>query len=80
MRFNADYKFVYVDIGSYGTDSDSEIFRTSQMGKRLSANQLNIPLARKLLNDGDGKVMPFVVVGDEAFVIANHYIHMQKEI
>lgn len=24
---DADYKFVYIDIGSYGTSSDSEIFK-----------------------------------------------------
>nr|XP_026484868.1 uncharacterized protein LOC113392584 [Vanessa tameamea] len=33
---DADYKFVYIDVGSYGTASDSEIFKTSEMGKRLS--------------------------------------------
>lgn len=32
---DADYNFVYID-GSYGTASDSEIFKTSKMGKRLS--------------------------------------------
>jgi hypothetical protein len=71
---DADYKFVYLDVGSYGTGSDSEIFRTSEIGKRLAANQLNIPLARKLPNDGDGKAIPFVVVCDEVFGLGNHIL------
>lgn len=45
---DADYKFVYIDVGSYGTASDSEIFKTSDMGKRLSENQLNIPSGKHL--------------------------------
>jgi len=40
---DADYKFVYIGVGSDETASDSEIFNTSQMGKRLSDNQLNMP-------------------------------------
>ena len=71
--FKADYKFVYIDVGFYGTASDSEIFKTSQMGKRLSDNQLNIPFGRHLPNDDDGNI-PFSVVGDEAFGLGNHIL------
>ncbi|XP_015376293.1 PREDICTED: putative nuclease HARBI1 [Diuraphis noxia] len=71
---DADYKFVYIDVGSYGTASDSEIFKTSEMGKRLSENQLNIPSGRHLPNDDDGNVIPFSVVGDEAFGLGNHIL------
>lgn len=71
---DADYKFVYIDVGSYGTASDSEIFKTSEMGKRLSEDQLNIPSGRHLPDDDDGQVMPFSVVGDEAFGLGNHIL------
>ena len=71
---DADYKFVYIDVGSYGTASDSEIFKTSEMGKRLSENRLNIPPGRRLPNDYAGDVMPFAVVGDEAFGLGNHIL------
>ncbi|XP_065155512.1 uncharacterized protein [Atheta coriaria] len=53
---DADYKFVYIDVGSYGTASDSEIFKTSEMGKRLSENRLNIPSGRYLPNYDDEHV------------------------
>lgn len=71
---DADYKFVYIDVGSYGTASDSEIFKTSEMGKRLSENRLNIPSGRQLPNDDGGDVIPFSVVGDEAFGLGNHIL------
>ena len=29
---DSDYKFVFVDIGSYGSSSDSNIFKNSNMG------------------------------------------------
>lgn len=40
---DADYKFVYIDIGANGAASDASIFLNSNMGKRLQQNQLNIP-------------------------------------
>ena len=56
------------------TTSDSEIFKTSNMGKRLKENQLNVPAARKLPNDEIGDAIPFYVVGDEAFGLGNHIL------
>lgn len=39
---DADYKFVCINVASYGTASDSEIFKTSQMGGFLT-NSLIFP-------------------------------------
>ncbi|KAF0715432.1 Uncharacterized protein FWK35_00024167 [Aphis craccivora] len=66
---DADYKFVYIDVGSYGTASDSEIFKTSQMGKRLSDKQLNILFGMCLPNDDDENVIPFSVLVGRIFSI-----------
>lgn len=71
---DADYKFVHIDVGAYGSSSDSEIFKSSQMGKRLLENKLNIPSGRRLHNDDNGPVMPLCVVGDEAFGLSSHII------
>jgi len=40
---DADYKFVTVDVGAYGKNSDGAIFRESQLGKSLYNNDINIP-------------------------------------
>ncbi|KAJ8720826.1 hypothetical protein PYW08_006291 [Mythimna loreyi] len=68
---DADYKFVSIDVGAFGTSSDSEIFKSSNMSKRLIANQLDIPDGRHLPNDENGRVIPFYVVGDEAFGLSS---------
>lgn len=56
---DANYKFVAIDVGAFGTSSDSEIFKNSNMAKRLARNQLNIPAKRKLPNYDDGSEMHF---------------------
>jgi hypothetical protein len=71
---DADYKFIFVDIGSYGSSSDATIFRNSNMGKKLENKELNIPTASPLPNDVNGTPMPFVVVGDEAFGLFKHVL------
>nr|XP_022921038.1 uncharacterized protein LOC111429373 [Onthophagus taurus] len=43
-----DYKFICVDIGGYGKNSDGGIFEASSFGQRLSRGSLNIPSNRAL--------------------------------
>jgi len=62
---DADYKFITVDVGSYGRNSDGGIFSNSIIGKKLHNNTLNIPKPNPLLENGDP--LPYVFVGDEAF-------------
>lgn len=62
---DADYKFAHIDVGAYGNSSDSEIFKSSQMGKLFIENRHNIPSGQHLPYDCKGPVMPFYVVGDE---------------
>lgn len=69
---DADYCFTFVDIGACGKFSDANIFQNSTLGKRLQKNMLNFPPARRLPFDENGKDMPFVLVGDEAFAVSSH--------
>lgn len=64
---DADYCFTSIDVGSYGGNTDSNILKNSPLGEMLSAGKLNIPEAKTLPFDDDGKPMPFIIVGDEAF-------------
>lgn len=70
---DADYCFSAVDIGAYGGSSDSHVFQRSNFGQKLERKQLNIPEGRFLPED-DGKPMPFVIVGDEAFSLSEHVL------
>jgi len=70
---DADYCFMSVQVRAYGSSSDSNVFRKSTFGKLLESNKLNIPDPRVLPSDAEGLSMPFVLVGDEAFALSEHY-------
>lgn len=67
---NADYKFVFIYIGSFGAMSDSIIFKDSKMGQMLEQNWLKtLYQVMKLV------VMSFYVVADEAFGLSKQVLH-----
>ncbi|CAK1604057.1 unnamed protein product [Parnassius mnemosyne] len=68
---DANYCFVYVDVGSYGKTSDSAIFKNSEFFKRIVNNRLNIPNPKPISNI-DRTPLPHVFVGDEAFGIMSN--------
>ena len=63
----ADYRFVCVDIGQYGSVSDGGVFKASQMGKLLTGGRLQLPDPCPLTDDPTGNLTPFFLVGDDAF-------------
>lgn len=63
---DSDYRFIWVDIGAYGKDSDSGIFRESVLYKKLTEKSLDIPKPCPLTENHD-TALPYVIVGDEAF-------------
>lgn len=74
---DADYKFIYYDIGSYGSESDSTVFRKSGLGRRfekpmLSWEQdgLELPFDDRIENTQIS--VPHVFVGDQAFKLQRH--------
>ncbi|XP_047499503.1 uncharacterized protein LOC125045951 [Penaeus chinensis] len=69
---DANYKFVVVDIGSYGKNSDGGIFSHSKFGELLEKGALNIPPPAQL---PDSSCMtPYVIVGDEAFPLKTYLL------
>jgi hypothetical protein len=63
---DANAKFIAVDIGDYGRNSDSGIFKESNYGKLLKNNKLNIPQSRKIHPQINDEFL-YVFVGDEAY-------------
>lgn len=63
-----DYKFICVDVGGYGKNSDGRILDESQMGKMLKTNTLNLPKPKPL--PGQQLTTPHCLVGDEAFSLS----------
>lgn len=71
---DADYCFVSIDVGSYGSSSDSNIFKQTNFYKKMQTNQIHIPNPRPLPHDENGQHMPFVIVGDEAFSLSENVL------
>ncbi|CAI6343745.1 unnamed protein product [Macrosiphum euphorbiae] len=60
--------FTAIDVGAYGKEGDSSVFKNCPFGKKLYSNQLNIPVPVCLPNVNDNP-QPFVFIGDEAFAL-----------
>lgn len=62
---DANYKFITVDVGSYGKEGDSGIFHKSALGQKIASGNFNVPDSDKLPESN--MVLPNVLVADEAF-------------
>lgn len=69
---DADYRFIAVDIGSYGREADSSIFKQWNFGKKLSEYRLNLPAPKALPNSTI--ITPHVFLGDEAFPLNSDFL------
>lgn len=75
---DADYKFIAVDIGSYGKNSDGGILSTSRLGKSLNNGTLDIPDCKNL--PGTNIEAPYVIVGDSAFPLKANLLRPYPEL
>ncbi|KAK5647765.1 hypothetical protein RI129_002657 [Pyrocoelia pectoralis] len=67
---DANYKFIAIDVGAYGRNSDSSILLHSKMGKKLEAGDFGMPPDKVL--PGTNISMPCVILGDEAFTLSSY--------
>lgn len=67
---DVNYKFIYIDVGAFGKESDSTIFEKTNFYKALENNTLNIPKVRPL--PGTNINMPYTFIGDEAFSLSSN--------
>ena len=80
---DANYKFFYIDVGCNRRISDGGVFRNCHLSKAIEQNSLNIPSVSELPNDG--RKLPYVIVGDDAFPLKNYLIkpyphqHLSRE-
>jgi len=62
------YRCMYVDIGSYGKDCVSTIFKRSTLWTAIRTNMLELPSERPL-SGTEGPNVPHFYVGDEGFAL-----------
>jgi len=56
-------------VGSYGKESDCNVFKMSAFGNKLYADKVNFLPGRRLPGDDQGIPQPFILVADEAFAL-----------
>lgn len=64
---DARYVFSFVDIGDYGSNNDSGIFRRSSIGKSFFNKEMNLPEPQRIANSTAYGLTPYYLVGDDAF-------------
>jgi len=66
---DSDYKFVLVDIGVAGRQSDGGIWSRSIIGQAFAKGQIDIPLPNRVT---ERFILLYVLVADEAFQLTNY--------
>ncbi|KAL1428171.1 hypothetical protein MTO96_016969 [Rhipicephalus appendiculatus] len=69
---DSDYKFVIVDVGAYGKQSDGGVLEQSKFGHRLEEGKLHLP--RDLALPNTSHSAPCVFVGDGAFQLRTDFL------
>lgn len=68
---NANYTFLYVDVGTNGRVGDAGVYAKSKLKQCLmDTSLLDIPTAKKLPDTND--VLPYVVLSDDAFPLSHN--------
>lgn len=67
---DADYNFIFVDVGCQGRISDGGVFKNTKFYKKLESKELGLP--EDSLIPSLNKTMPYVFLADEAFALTTH--------
>lgn len=65
---DSKYRFIYVDVGSYGKECDSTIFNKCKLWKAIENGTVAIP-EDKCLPGTECPKVPFFFIGDEGFAL-----------
>jgi len=64
---DADYNFIFADVGCQDRISDSGVFKNCKLWKKLATNSLSLPEESNLPERS--KKIPYVFLGDETFAL-----------
>ncbi|XP_045121906.1 protein ALP1-like [Portunus trituberculatus] len=64
---DADYKFIWADVGGAGSASDAQIYNASELKECVEDGTLGFPDPEPLPNDNQD--MPYFFIGDDAFAL-----------
>ena len=75
---DANYRFIYTDIGCNGRISDGGVYRNCNIAKALENNSLSIPQASYLA--GTNTLFPYVIVADDAFTLKPYLLKPYSQV
>ena len=67
---DANYKFIWCDVGGLGTMSDCQIFNESELKQCLDDDSINFPAPEPLPHDD--RETPLFLLGDDAFALRTY--------
>ncbi|XP_061716959.1 uncharacterized protein LOC133524824 [Cydia pomonella] len=75
---DAHYRFIMVDVGAYGRNSDGGIYQESLMGTMFKNNELNVPPNRPLRQNTEP--LPYTIVADAAFPLKPYLLNPYSKV
>lgn len=72
---DADYQFLYYEVGAQGRVGDATIWNTSILKRELENNSLNTPPALTTRERGTQTAIPSLIVADSAFALSPQLMH-----
>lgn len=73
---DANYRFLYVNVGCQGRISDGGVFKNTSFYNKLEKNELNLPENEPL--PGHTLSLPYILVADDAFPLTDHIMKPYK--
>ena len=64
---DANYKFILIDVGQYGSNADGGVFQRSEFGRRFLNRDLDIPPPKTIADAPEIGLLPHCIIADEAF-------------
>ncbi|XP_029348165.1 protein ANTAGONIST OF LIKE HETEROCHROMATIN PROTEIN 1-like [Acyrthosiphon pisum] len=71
---DADGKFITIDVGEYGRNSDGRVLKECAFGQQLLKNKLDLPEPSTLPGEENEPPYAYYFVGDEAFPLMNNLL------
>ena len=68
---DAKYRFINIEVGGYGKQSDGGTFQASELYHAVTAGKLKLPGPATLPQTN--VMAPYVLIGDEAFLFCRSF-------
>ena len=66
---DADFKFLWVNMGASGSSSDAQIFNRGKLKRRIENGTLGLPPPEPLGPGGGGANLHYFLLGDDTFAL-----------